>query len=162
MGINSAFKGLKKIRPWPLNIRQPEYSRDIKTFVGTKELLTVNEEKKTKYDLQPCLQPQQQSAKFIEISTHYDCRDVCKWQVIIMFSYIYVPCHCVTCLVFCLFVFWFDSLQWAMASSFMKFRDHTQRRTMVGRTPLDEWSARRRDLYLTTHNTHNRQTSMLR
>jgi len=28
------------------------------------------------------------------------------------------------------------------------------------RTPLDEWSARRRDLYLTTHNTHNRQTSM--
>ena len=29
----------------------------------------------------------------------------------------------------------------------------------VGRTPLDELSARRRDLYLTTHNTHNR-TSM--
>jgi hypothetical protein len=26
---------------------------------------------------------------------------------------------------------------------------------------LDEWSARRRDLYMTTHNTHNRQTSML-
>jgi hypothetical protein len=25
------------------------------------------------------------------------------------------------------------------------------------RTSLDEWSARRRDLYLTTHNTHNRQ-----
>jgi hypothetical protein len=34
------------------------------------------------------------------------------------------------------------------------------RHTTVGRTPLDEWSARRRDLYLTTHNTHNRQTSM--
>jgi hypothetical protein len=33
------------------------------------------------------------------------------------------------------------------------------RRTTVVRTPLDEWSARRRDLYLTTHNTH-RQTSM--
>ena len=32
--------------------------------------------------------------------------------------------------------------------------------TTVGRTPLDEWSARRRDLCLTTHNTHNRQTSM--
>jgi hypothetical protein len=30
----------------------------------------------------------------------------------------------------------------------------------LGRTPLDEWSARRRDLYLTTHNTHNRHTSM--
>ena len=39
------------------------------------------------------------------------------------------------------------------------FLDHTQRRTTVGRTPLDEWSVRRRDLYLTTHNTHNRQTS---
>ena len=47
-----------------------------------------------------------------------------------------------------------------MASSFMmRFLDHTQRRTTVGRTPLDEWSARRRDLYLTTHNIHNRQTS---
>jgi len=32
--------------------------------------------------------------------------------------------------------------------------------TTVGRTPLDEWSACRRDLYLTTQNTHNRQTSM--
>ena len=30
-----------------------------------------------------------------------------------------------------------------------------QRRTIVGRTPLDEGN-----LYLTTHNTHNRQTSM--
>ena len=50
--------------------------------------------------------------------------------------------------------------QWAMASSFTKFLDHIQRHTTVGRTPLDEWSARRRELYLTTHNTHNRQTSM--
>jgi hypothetical protein len=32
--------------------------------------------------------------------------------------------------------------------------------TTLGRTPLDEWSARRRDLYLTIHNTHKRQTSM--
>jgi len=47
-----------------------------------------------------------------------------------------------------------------MASSFLMFLDHTQRRTKVGRTPLDEWSARRRDLYLTTYNTHNGQTSM--
>jgi len=38
--------------------------------------------------------------------------------------------------------------------------NHTQRRTTVSRTLLDEWSACRRDLYLTTHNTHNRQTSM--
>ena len=48
----------------------------------------------------------------------------------------------------------------AMANSFLGFLDHTQRRITVGRTPLDEWSARRRDFYLTTHNTHNRQTSM--
>ena len=50
--------------------------------------------------------------------------------------------------------------QWVRASSFTKFLDHTQRRITVGRTPLDEWSARGRDLYLTTHNTHNRQTFM--
>ena len=49
----------------------------------------------------------------------------------------------------------------AMASSFTRFLDHTQRLTTFGRTPLDEWSAPRRDLYLTTHNTHKRQTSML-
>jgi uncharacterized protein Usg len=36
------------------------------------------------------------------------------------------------------------------------FLDHTQRRTTVSRTSLDEWSARHRDLYLTTHNTHNK------
>ena len=47
-----------------------------------------------------------------------------------------------------------------MASSFLRFLDHTQRRTTFDRTPLDEWSARRRDLYLTTHNTHNRHISM--
>jgi len=56
---------------------------------------------------------------------------------------------------------WAMAPQWAMASSFTRFLDHTQWRTTVGRTPLEEWSARRRDLYLTTHNTHNRQTSML-
>ena len=53
-----------------------------------------------------------------------------------------------------------NSPQWAMASSFTRFLDHTQRRTTVGRTPLEEWSARRRDLNRTTHNTHNRKTSM--
>ena len=47
-----------------------------------------------------------------------------------------------------------------MASSFLRYLDHTQRCTTVGRTPLDEWSAHCRDLNLTTHNTHNRQTSM--
>jgi hypothetical protein len=52
------------------------------------------------------------------------------------------------------------SPKWAMACSFARFLDHTQRRTTVGRTSLDEWSARRRDLHLTKHNTHNRQTSI--
>jgi hypothetical protein len=36
----------------------------------------------------------------------------------------------------------------------------TLRHTTIGRTPLDEWSARRRDLYLTTYKTLKRQTSM--
>jgi len=35
------------------------------------------------------------------------------------------------------------------------------RHTTLGRSPLDEWSARRRDLYLTVHNTQNsRETSI--
>ena len=47
-----------------------------------------------------------------------------------------------------------------MEHLFFMFLDHIQQRNTVGRTPLDEWSARRRDLYLTTHDTHNRQISM--
>jgi len=55
------------------------------------------------------------------------------------------------------FSFWRDSPKWARASSFTRFLAHTQqRRTTVGRTPLVEWSARRWDLYLSTHNNHNR------
>jgi len=57
------------------------------------------------------------------------------------------------------FLWLFDPTR-VIASSFLRFLDHTQRRTTVGRTSLDEWSARRRDLYLTTHDTHNKQTSM--
>ena len=59
-----------------------------------------------------------------------------------------------------LFVFGATAPQWARASSFTRFLDHTQRATTVGRTPLDEWSACLRDLYLTTLNTQNRQASM--
>jgi len=42
------------------------------------------------------------------------------------------------------------------------FRDFkvTLRHTTLSRTPLDEWSGRRTDLYLTTHNTHKTQTSL--
>ena len=50
--------------------------------------------------------------------------------------------------------FWGDSPQWARASSFTRFLDLIT----DGRAPLDESSARRRDLYLKTHYTHNRQT----
>jgi len=65
-----------------------------------------------------------------------------------------------TCGKFSFVCFWRNSPQGARASSFMRFLDHTQRHITDGRTPLDEWSAHRRDLYLKTHNTHNRQTSM--
>ena len=58
------------------------------------------------------------------------------------------------------FFLWRCSPTRAMASSFLRFLDHAQRRITVGRTPLDEWSARRRDLHLTTHDNYNRQTSM--
>jgi len=58
-----------------------------------------------------------------------------------------------------IYIFWRDSPQWAMAS-FTRFLDHSQWCTTVGRTPVAEWLARRRDLYLTTHNPHNRRTSM--
>jgi hypothetical protein len=54
---------------------------------------------------------------------------------------------------------WRNSLQWVRASSLTRLPDHTQTHTTLGRTPLDVWSARRRDLYLTAHNTHKKQTS---
>jgi hypothetical protein len=57
-------------------------------------------------------------------------------------------------------VFSVTAPQWARASSFTRFLDHMQRHITIGRTPLNEWSARRRNRCLTTHNTHNRQTSM--
>ena len=44
----------------------------------------------------------------------------------------------------------------SMASFFLRVVDHTQRRTTVSGTPLDQWSARRRDLSLATHNTHKK------
>jgi hypothetical protein len=58
------------------------------------------------------------------------------------------------------FFLWCCGPKGAMTSSTLRSLDHTQRHTTVGRTPLDEWSVRRRDLYLTTHNTQKGQTSM--
>jgi hypothetical protein len=50
----------------------------------------------------------------------------------------------------------------ARASSLSRLHYHTQldAHATLGRTPLDEGSARRRDVCLTTHNTRKRQTSM--
>ena len=76
---------------------------------------------------------------------------------------LFISAHCLLSFFFFLFLSFFllaQQPQWARASSIIKFLDHSQRRSIVGRTPLGEWSARRRGLYLTTHNTHNRQTSM--
>jgi hypothetical protein len=39
-------------------------------------------------------------------------------------------------------------------------RSHSVRQTTFSKTPPDEWSAHRKYLYLTKHNTHKRQTSM--
>ena len=58
------------------------------------------------------------------------------------------------------FFIWRKSPQWARASSFTRFLDHTTTHHTFGRTLLDKESARRRDFYLTTHNTHNRKISM--
>jgi hypothetical protein len=44
-------------------------------------------------------------------------------------------------------------------SRFTRFLDHTQRRPTVGKTPLDEWSARHRDLY-PDNTQHTRQTNI--
>jgi len=52
-----------------------------------------------------------------------------------------------------------NSPQWAMASLFTRYLDHKQRRTTVGRNPLDESLARRRDLYL-TNTQHSQQTDI--
>ena len=59
----------------------------------------------------------------------------------------------------CNFFFFLWRCSPTRAIAFLRFLDHTQRLTTAGRI-LDDWSARRRDLYLTTHNTHRRRTSM--
>jgi hypothetical protein len=54
--------------------------------------------------------------------------------------------------------FWHNSPHWARAPSFTRFLYHT-RHTTVSRTPLDEWSAHRRDLYLSNIQ-HPQQTNI--
>ena len=64
--------------------------------------------------------------------------------------------HCTRHIFQQFFSLWPCSQTLAMASSFLLFLDYTRRATVV-RTPLDRWSARHRDLYITTHGTCNRQ-----
>jgi hypothetical protein len=48
-----------------------------------------------------------------------------------------------------------------MPPHFSRLHNHTLfRHTTLGTTPLDEGPARRRDLYLTTHKNHKRQTDI--
>ena len=49
---------------------------------------------------------------------------------------------------------------WPMLPYYRASQSNSVRHTTHSRTSLDEWSARRTDLYLTTHNTHNRQISL--
>ena len=62
---------------------------------------------------------------------------------------------CLDAFVF-LFCFWRNSPTRARAASCSRFVDHTELHTTVGTTPLNEGSARRRDLYLTTTLTRDR------
>ena len=55
--------------------------------------------------------------------------------------------HTTTAVSLTIFFFWFNSPKWTRNASFKRFLDVTQRRTTVGRAPLDKWSGRRRDLY---------------
>ena len=75
----------------------------------------------------------------------YNLITKCVYVCVCIYIYIYIY----------IYILWRYGPTLARASSFTRFLDLTQRRSTVGRTPLDEWSARCRDLYLTTHNTHN-------
>jgi hypothetical protein len=57
------------------------------------------------------------------------------------------------CTVF--FFLWLDSPSGSRPPDCRDF-ETTLRHTKLGRTPMDEWSARRGDLYLTAHSKHNR------
>jgi len=91
---------------------------------------------------------------FLSLKTHFVTSPSCRSHKHDV-NYLWIPSHTVSqSYSHFNFFLWLCGPTRAMASSFTRFLDHTQRRTTVGRTPLDEWSARRRDLYLTT-NIHN-------
>ena len=51
---------------------------------------------------------------------------------------------------------WHNSPTQTRSASFLRFLDRTQWHITLSRIPLDEWSARRWDLYLSTHTTFTR------
>jgi hypothetical protein len=69
----------------------------------------------------------------------------------------HIPTHITA---FFIFIFGATVAHCVRASSCTRFPDYTQLRIIVGRTPVDEWLAPHRNLYLTTHNTHNVQKSI--
>jgi hypothetical protein len=58
------------------------------------------------------------------------------------------------------FFLWRNSPTRARAASCSKFVDNTKLHITVGRAPLNEESAHRRDLYVTLNNTHKRHISI--
>jgi hypothetical protein len=78
--------------------------------------------------------------------------------IVHLIDFVWITLRCIYFTYCQFFVFGATAPQWGRGSSFTRFLNRTHRRTTVRRTPLDERSARRRDLYLTTLN--NRQTSV--
>jgi hypothetical protein len=69
--------------------------------------------------------------------------------------YVYVSIYVKCMLLFFVIIFSGSAAQRGLWHPRIKrFLDHTQRRATFGRTRLDEWSARRWYLYLTTHTTN--------
>jgi hypothetical protein len=72
----------------------------------------------------------------------------------------YKPNTCINCMNVYFLSYGSTAVSGPRPRHFTTLHDHTDRHTTLVRTPLDEGPARRRDLYLTTHNTHKRQISM--
>ena len=92
------------------------------------------------------------------ILNHFPCMGLNASFPFLCFSFI--TCGAIQKLFNATFCFWRNSPTRARVASCSSFLDHSQLHTTVGRTVLDKGSARRRDLYLTTHNAYNRQASM--
>ena len=92
------------------------------------------------------------------------------WTVIWIFSFHYFRIRELRFRCGASFVFIYRVQSYYLFSHGMTARGHrpphyqvftiTLRHITLGRTPLDDWSARRRHRYLTKHNTHKRQTSI--